>query len=106
MNEELKECVKQIKEAATRLSELLQPLESAYNRLPDKPLQGMTISEKMKIAELLILATNPNNTRTNTNIIIDDYEEDCPVNKEIGINLYDMVRELPIDCLLEKRIEK
>jgi len=82
MNEELKECVKQIKEAATRLSELLQPLEDAHNRLPDKPLQGMTISEKMRIADLLILATNPNNTRTNTTAIVDDYEEDCPISKE------------------------
>jgi len=82
MNEELKECVKQIKEASTRLSELLQPLENAYNRLPDKPLQGMTISEKMRIADLLILATNPNNTRTNISMIVDDYEEDCPLSKE------------------------
>ena len=82
MNEELKECVKQIKEAATRLSELLQPLENAYNSLPDKPLQDMTISEKMKIAELLILATNPSNTRTNVSMLLDDYEEDCPLTKE------------------------
>ena len=58
------------------------PLENDPEFLKElKELYDLAESD-MRIADLLILATNPNNTRTNTPAIVDDYEEDCPISKE------------------------
>lgn len=59
--------------------ELFKELREAYDI---EESHQRKLLNKHIITDLLILATNPNNTRTNISMVVDDYEEDCPVSKE------------------------